>query len=148
MKKNNLFKRTYQKKFALLKETNIEMPLQGWIKTLREYLGMTTTQLGKRLGVSQPRIIQMEKNERNIKISTMERIADVLNCDFVYAFVPRDNIDDVIYNQAKKKAGSILKRVNKNMSLENQLAQSEEILEDIIKELLTGNIARIWDEDK
>ena len=77
----------------------------------------------------------------------MERIADALNCDFVYAFVPRENIDDIIYNQAKKKALKIMNKVNKNMGLENQLTESEDTLEDLIKELSDNNIARIWDED-
>ena len=76
----------------------------------------------------------------------MERIADALNCDFFYAFVPRENIDDIIYNQAKKKAQKILEKVNKNMSLENQLANTDDLLNDIIKELLDGNTTKIWDE--
>ena len=138
----------YQKKFDLFRKAIIARPQQGWLKTIREFLGMTTTQLAKRLEISQPRIVAMEKNERNVKISTMERIADVLNCDFSYAFVPRENIDDIIYNQAKKKAQKILDKVNKNMGLENQLVKTDDLLKDIIEELLDGNIARIWDEDE
>lgn len=108
---------------------------------------MTTTQLAQKINVTQPRVINLEKNERNTKISTMERIADALNCDFVYAFVPRENIDDIIYNQAKKKALKILNKVNTNMSLENQLTNSDELVEDLIKDLLDDNISRIWDEE-
>ena len=69
-------------------------------------------------------------------------------CDFSYAFVPRENIDDIIYNQAKKKAQKILDKVNKNMGLENQLAKTDDLLKDIIEELLDGNISRLWDEDE
>lgn len=148
MDNKKILRRSYQKKFDLFRKAIIARPQQGWLKTIREFLGMTTTQLAKRLEISQPRIIAMEKNERNVKISTMERIADVLNCDFSYAFVPRENIDDIIYNQAKKKAQKILDKVNKNMGLENQLAKTDELLKDIIEELLDGNIARIWDEDE
>ena len=32
------------------------------------------------------------------------------------------------------------------MYLENQLTDSDELVEDIIKELLDDNISRIWDE--
>ena len=130
-----------------MKKAAIERPPQGWLKTIREFLGMTTTQLAKKINVAQPRVINLEKNEKNTKISTMERIADALNCDFVYAFIPRENIDDIIYNQAKKKALKILNRVNKNMGLENQLSDNEDTLEEVIKELLDNNIARIWDEE-
>lgn len=148
MDNKKILRRSYQKKFDLFKKVIIARPQHGWLKTIREFLGMTTTQLAKRLEISQPRIVAMEKNERNIKISTMERIADVLNCDFSYAFVPRENIDDIIYNQAKKKAQKILDKVNKNMGLENQLAKTDDLLKDIIEELLDGNISRLWDEDE
>ena len=147
MNSQNLLRRAYQKKFDAIKKAAIEKPPQGWLKTIRECLGLTTTQMAKKLDVSQPRVINMEKNEKNIKISTLENIADALNCDFVYAFVPREKINDILYNQAKKKALKILNKVNHNMGLENQLAKTDELLEDLIKELLDGNIARIWDEE-
>lgn len=148
MSNKKILRRSYQKKFDLFRKAIIARPQQGWLKSIREILGMTTTQLAKRLEISQPRIVAMEKNERNVKISTMERIADMLNCDFTYAFVPRENIDDIIYNQAKKKAQKILDKVNKNMGLENQLAKTDDLLNDIIEELLNGNIARIWDDEE
>lgn len=147
MDSKKILRKSYQKKFDLMKKAAIERPPQGWLKTIREFLGMTTTQLAKKINVAQPRVINLEKNEKNTKISTMERIADALNCDFVYAFIPRENIDDIIYNQAKKKALKILNRVNKNMGLENQLSDNEDALEEVIKELLDNNIARIWDEE-
>ena len=131
-----IFRRSYKKKFDTLKKVVIEIPPQGWLRTIRELLGMTTTQFAKKIGVSQPRVFNMEKNEKKLKISTMEKIADSLNCDFVYAIVPRENIDDIIYNQAKREALKILKNVNRNMGLENQSIDSEELLEDVIKELL------------
>jgi len=146
MDNRKLLRRSYQKKFNEFKKVLIERPPQGWLKTIREFFGMTTTQLAKRIGVAQPRIVNLEKNEKNTKISTMERIADALNCDFVYAFIPRENIDNIIYNQAKKKALKILNKVNANMNLENQLSKNNELLEDLINELLNDNIARIWDE--
>lgn len=147
MDDKKLLRRSYQKKFNALKSAIIERPPQGWLKTIREFLGMTTTQLAKKINVAQPRVINLEKNEKNTKISTMERIADALNCDFVYAFIPRENIDNIIYNQAKKKAIKILSKVHINMSLENQLADSDELVEDIINDLLDDNISRIWDEE-
>ncbi len=80
MDSKTILRRNYQKKFDALKKVMIEIPPQGWLKTIREFLGMTTTQLAKRIGVSQPRVFAMEKNEKNIKISTMERIADACRC--------------------------------------------------------------------
>lgn len=141
------FINSYQKKFDSFKQIVKEKPLQGWIKTLRELLGMTTVQFSKKLKVSQPRLAFMEKNEKNLKISTMEKIADELNCDFVYALVPREKINDIIYNKAKQKALNIVNKVNYNMSLENQLSENNEVLEDVVDDLLSKKITKIWDED-
>ena len=139
--------KSYQKKFDKFKEIVMEKPLQGWIKTIRELLGMTTIQFSKKLKISQPRLVFMEKNEKNLKLSTMEKIADELNCDFVYALVPREKINNIIYNRAKQKALQIVNKVNNNMSLENQLSDDKEILEETIEDLLNKKITRIWDED-
>ena len=111
MDDKKIFRHSYQKKFDSLKNVAIEKPLQGWLKTIREFLGMTSTQFAKKIQVSQSRVINMEQNEKNLKISTMERIADSLDCDFIYAFVPRENIETIFYNQARKKALKILKKV-------------------------------------
>lgn len=140
-------RKSYQKKFDLFKKNIMEIPSQGWVKTIRDFFGMTTTQLAKRLNVSQSRIVRIEQNEKNTKISTMERIAETINCEFVYAFVPREKIDDIIYNQAKKKALKILNKVNTNMVLENQLTQNNDTLDELIQELLNNNLSRIWDEE-
>lgn len=139
--------KSYQKKFDSFKQIVKERPLQGWIKTIRELLGMTTIQFSKKLKISQPRLVFMEKNEKNLKLSTMEKIADELNCDFVYALVPREKINNIIYNRAKQKALQIVNKVNNNMSLENQLSGDKEILEETIEDLLNKKITRIWDED-
>lgn len=140
------FIKSYQQKFDNFKKVIMEKPLQGWIKTIRELLGMTTVQFSKKLKISQPRLIFMEKNEKNLKLSTMEKIADELNCDFVYALVPRENINDIIYNRAKQKALEIVTKVNKNMSLENQLSDNNAILEETIEDLLHNKkISKIWD---
>lgn len=147
MTNQKILRRSYQKKFDAFKTVLIKQPTQGWLKTIREILGMTTTQLAKKLGISQPRVVCLEKNEKNIKISTMERIADALNCDFIYAIVPREKIDNIIYNQTRKKALKILNKVNQNMVLENQLSNSNELLEDIINELLDSSTTKLWDEE-
>ncbi len=147
MDNKTILRRSYQRKFDALKGIFIKVPPQGWLKTIREIFGMTTTQFALKLGISQPRVINIEKNEKNVKISTMEKIADSLNCEFVYMFIPREKVDNILYNQAKKKAIKILQKVNKNMELENQLTNTDELIEDIIKDLLAGNLSRIWDEN-
>lgn len=119
---------------------------QGWVSAVRQALGMTALQLAKRLGVSQPRITKMESNEKNLKISTMEKIAQSLDCDFVYGFVPKESLQATISKQARQKAAQILTKVNANMALEDQLAKDPHILDDLANEMTAKNIKRIWDE--
>ena len=119
---------------------------QGWIAGVRQALGMTARQLANRLGVSQPRIARMEKNERNLKISTMMKIAEGLDCVFVYGFVPKRPLDELVHRQAVKKAKEVLGKVNANMALENQLADDPQMAEDLADDMIAGNVKRIWDE--
>ena len=51
-------RKSYQKKFDLFKKNITEIPSQGWVGTIRDFFGMTTTQLAQRLGVSQSRIVR------------------------------------------------------------------------------------------
>jgi predicted DNA-binding mobile mystery protein A len=107
---------------------------------------MTAKQLAERVGLSQPRIAKMELNENNLKISTMKKIAEGLDCDFVYGFIPKSSLQETIKRQARKKAEAILSSVNTNMALENQLADDPHILTDMADEMIAKNIRRIWDK--
>ena len=125
---------------------NAQPPKQGWISAVRQALGMTAKQLAERVGLSQPRIAKMELNENNLKISTMKKIAEGLDCDFVYGFVPKSSLQETINRQARKKAEAILSNVNTNMALEDQLADDPNILTDVADEMIAKNIKRIWDK--
>ncbi|MBQ5463399.1 MAG: helix-turn-helix domain-containing protein, partial [Fibrobacter sp.] len=103
-------------------------------------------QLAERVGLSQPRIAKMELNENNLKISTMKKIAEGLDCNFVYGFVPKSSLQETIKRQARKKAEAILSSVNTNMALEDQLVDDPHILTDMADEMIAKNIRRIWDK--
>ena len=121
----------------------------GWIKTIREALGMTSTNLASRVGVNQSRIIHMEKAESdgNIKISTMEKVADALDMDFVYGFVPRTSLNEMVRQQAKKIALHKMERLDNTMRLELQELSSEEkerALTDMIDRILIDGPKDFW----
>lgn len=61
-------------------------PPRGWIKAIREALGMTTKQLAQRLGVVQSRIVAIEKAEvsGSITLDSLERAAHAPDCRLVY----------------------------------------------------------------
>ena len=87
----------------------------------------------------------MEKNEKNLKISTMEKMAKALDCEFVYYFKPKTTFQDIVENQAKKKAEEILDNVNVNMSLENQDIKPEDAITDMANDLIQNKTKLIWD---
>lgn len=143
---NSIMARSLDKKFSSVKTSVPVIPRhQSWIKTVRNALGMTAKQLAGRIGVSQARVAYMEQNEENLKVSTLEKVAQSMNCTFVPLFVPNESLEQMIRQQAQKKAEELLKTVNQNMALENQLYTSEEILADMTEELLRKNTRRIWD---
>ena len=79
---------------------------QGWIKTVREALGLSARQLGKMVGLDQSRISRLENAEKsgNLKLASLQKIAKGLNMQFVYGFVPEDSLEQVVMAQAKKVA--------------------------------------------
>src|SRR5437868_10148392 len=78
-------------------------PGRGWIKAIREALGMTAEQLGKRLGVKQPSVVAMEQSEAkgSIELATLRRVAEALDCTFVYAFVPNKPLEATVRDRAR-----------------------------------------------
>lgn len=148
-KQNKLARRKLDEKFKKINEFSIETPSQGWIRAIRQSLGMTTYQLAKLLNIKQPRILEMEKNEDSLSLKSLEKVADALNCKLVYALVPKTSLESMAYNQAEKKAKKMLAKISHNMALENQTPIYDKMeLEDMIQELLNGSQARLWDEDE
>ena len=138
--------RALDKKTSSLSDARNIIPKgSSWINTVREAIGMTAVQLAKRLGVTQPRIASMEVNEENLKLCTLKNVPEAMNCDFVYYFKPKTTFQDIVQNQAMKKAEEILLGVNLNMALENQDIRTKEAIDDMADDFISGNTKRIWD---
>lgn len=103
-------------------------PAKGWLKAVRESLGMTGQQLASFLGVSQPRIHKLEQSEvlGAVSLKTMREAAEAMDCVFVYAVVPRTTLEDTIKAQARKVVEARLKHVSHSMLLEAQELSPEE----------------------
>ena len=123
---------------------HLNPPVKGWLRSIREALGLSGKQLGERMGVSQPRIVQMEKDELSgsVTLKTMRQAAEALDCVFVYALVPRTSLEETIREQAKKVAQKRLSRTNHTMLLEDQSVSDDERkkmfdakVEDLVREI-------------
>jgi predicted DNA-binding mobile mystery protein A len=136
---------------ALRPLTASPRPPKGWVRAIRDALGMTAKQLALRLGVAQPRITELEKAELSgsITLRSLERAAEALGCRVIYALVPEHSLADLVETQAKRMAHQQLARVEQTMSLENQsvhnLDMRKGLQRQIIDELLRKP-ARLWDE--
>lgn len=145
---NKLARNALDGKFIKVKEQTFEVPPKGWIKAIRQALGLTSAQLAKKLNVKQPRVLEIERDETSLSLKNLEKVADALGCKLVYALVPKTSLEEMAYNQAEKKAKKILQKVSHNMALENQTPIYDKMeLEDMTQELLNGSQARLWDED-
>lgn len=128
-------------------------PPKGWVRTIRRAIGMTSLQLAIRLGQSQPRVADIEKRERDgaLTIRTLRRVAQALDCHFVYAIVPNERLEKMVRQRAAKIANRRLKSVEHTMTLENQAvskAVSKRQRANLIKLIVDQELSHIWNDQK
>lgn len=107
----------------------LSRPAKGWVRAIRDALGMSGRQLAERLGVTKGRISVIEQDEvaGNVTIKTMQRVAEGMDCVFVYAIVPRTSLREILRKRAEHLATERLKRTTHSMLLEDQaLSRVEE----------------------
>jgi len=126
-------------------------PPRGWVKAIREALGMTTAQLAKRLGVSQPRVVGIEQAEAKgaITLDSLERAAHALDCRLVYALVPRKPLDALVEERATRLAAKRLDSTRHTMALEAQAVDArdeDEQRKRLIRKLIEQAGSELWDD--
>jgi predicted DNA-binding mobile mystery protein A len=126
-----------------------QRPSLGWIRAIRNALGMTTAQLARRMGVKQPRIVELERAEKDGKITllSLERAAEAMGCRVVYVLVPERPLTDVLQDRAKAAADMRLAAVDQTMRLESQAVTGRhaESRATLIEQLLRKP-SRLWDD--
>lgn len=123
----------------LLKPKLATIPAFGWIRNVRQALGMSQKDLAKKLGVNPKTIHSLEVNEikNKIQIESLKKLADALDCDFYYGFIPRKSLEATYELQARKNAEAHLERVMNTMALEKQSVEfPKSRIEEIVKEIL------------
>jgi len=131
----------------------LQPPVKGWLRSIREALGMSGKQLGERLKVSQPRVVQMEKDELSgaLTLKTMRQAAEAMDCQFVYAIVPRTSLEGTVRKQARKVASKRLSRTSHTMLLEDQKVSNDEqqkMLEEKVEDLIRNIPNDFWSDKK
>lgn len=144
--------RHLDKRFAALQPlAKSPRPPKGWLRAIRDALGMTTAQLGRRLEVSQPRIVELEQSEvsGSVTLNTLQRAAEALGCRLVYALVPDRPLAETVRKRADLIAARQMGAVTQSMRLEDQEVKSKEVGKELHRqqvERLLRRPARLWDE--
>src|ERR1700726_3940499 len=78
-------------------------PVHGWIKAIRQALGMSMEQLAERLKIKQPSLVTLEQSEAKgtIELATLRRVAEALDCTLVYALVPNKPLETMVRDRAR-----------------------------------------------
>jgi predicted DNA-binding mobile mystery protein A len=147
-----LARKNLERRLAPLRTTqDLARPPRGWIRAIRDALGMSTTQLAERAGVSQSRIPRIEQGEIDgtLTMKTLQRMAEAMNCRLVYALVPNEALDRLLRARAEAIAEAQLMRTHQTMKLENQALTGSDLQaekERLVAELLRGDPRRLWQE--
>lgn len=125
-------------------------PPRGWVRAIRDALGMTSRQLAARMGLAQSTIAALEKGEaaETVTLKTLRQAAEALDCQLVYALVPRTTLEEAVRTRARALAEGRLARVNHTMRLENQALRDGDPaaeLECMTNAILEGRASRLWE---
>ena len=129
--------------------TFLPPPPAGWLKTIRESLGMTLEAFGQLLGVTRATAHQIERAEVNesITVKRLRAAANALNCDLSIQLVPRQSLQGMVRERAYKIAEEEFKWLNHTMVLENQAiydADADAFIEKIADDLIERKDSRLW----
>lgn len=131
----------------------LKKPPEGWVATMRKALQMSGAQLARRCGISRDSVSKAQRNEVDGKITVgqLERLAEAMEAEFVYAIVPKTSIKEIERGQAVKIANNVLVTANTHMGLEDQSvsdSSASEAGEKLMRGILGDKRPRnFWDEN-
>lgn len=111
-------------KFVAMRSTNslYAKPKSGWVRTIRQALGMSLSDLSERTQLNTSTLSRLEATEAAGKsnLETLQTLADALDCDLVYALLPRTSLEEQVQQRARQVAATYLRRTQQTMALEQQ----------------------------
>lgn len=124
-------------------------PATGWSRAVREALGMTAIALARRLRMTSAgvRKLELAESQDAITLASLRKLAEALDCELQYAFVPRTPLQQQLQNRALHMASTRMQPVSHSMSLEDQSVQGsarEVQRELLVQELLAGPRRDLW----
>lgn len=129
---------------------NAALPSGGWIRAIRQALGVTNLQLARRAGRDPNTVsdLQVREASQTIRLKSLRELANALDCDLVYAVIPRKPLDEILEERARMVAGKTLRRTGHPMELERQglgAREHERAMEREVERLLAGSRRKLWE---
>ncbi len=145
-------RRQLDKRFTSLRGSHFTRPARGWVKAIREALGMTTTQLARRIGVGQSRASDIEKAEvsGSITLDSLRRAAHALDCELVYALVPHKPLEEMVAQRATVLAMESVRATRNTMALEDQSVDEEDEREQVrqlARQIAEKSSSKLWQQE-
>lgn len=124
-------------------------PPSGWIKAIREGMGMTATHLAGRLGVTTSTVTRLETSEADdtISLGSLRRAAQALGCEVQYALVPKQSLAEILDARALAMALRQMAPISHTMALEAQATSAEakeEQTRALVEALRAGSPRKLW----
>jgi len=150
-KYSKLAREQLDKKLKRIKPlSELRPPKKGWIRAIRDALGMTGEQLALRIDTNRQRVARIERDEKlgSVSLKTLRNVADGMDCVFVYGFVPKDSLEQTVRKQARLVAEKRMSRSDQLMRLEKQeLSETEkqDALKSLIEDISNTMPKSLWD---
>jgi predicted DNA-binding mobile mystery protein A len=127
----------------------LDPPRAGWLRTIRDALGMSLAQLGRRLGISPQSVLSLEQRELEdtISVGKLREAAHAMGCELRVVFIPRTSLEETVREQATRRARAERQRLLHTMRLEAQEDGVAAVLDEqrAIDAWMTTRARRLWD---
>lgn len=124
------------------------IPRRGWVRGIRDALGLSQSQLAARAGISRATVQQMERAEarRRITLASLDRLAQAMGCQVAFAIVPKGGtLEDVRRRQAFARATELLEEKLKEAGgTPPRPRELERRRERLAAKLLRGSKRKLW----
>lgn len=129
--------------------TGMSKPPGGWLRSIRESIGRSIRGQAALLGLAPATLQKSEQSEANdrITLGQLRKLASGLDCELVYALVPKQPLQKVVEDRAEFLARRDIMGVSHTMALEDQRPSNsflERKVAECQQELLSGVWNRLW----
>jgi len=128
-----------------------QRPPKGWIRAIRDALGLTARQLASRMGKTHSVLVRLERSEvaDAITLGSLRAAAEAMDCTLVYAIVPNRSLTETARARAASIADAQLGRMHHTMRLEDQALTRDDLAQErnrLIEGILARRGSRLWEE--